>query len=76
MPIRANPTLISIDQQHPARCINMTDTVDIVLTEADIPGATLKEPLEVHTIAALRWWLLCRGVQVSSTCKKPTLIER
>ena len=54
----------------------MSDTANIVLTEADIPGASLKEPLEVHTVAALKWWLLCRGVQVASTCKKPTLIER
>ena len=49
---------------------------DIVLTEADIPGASLQEPLEVHNVAALKWWLLCRGVQVSSSCKKPNLIER
>ena len=54
----------------------MSDLVDIVLTEADIPGASLKEPLEVHNVAALKWWLLCRGVQVPSSCKKPDLIER
>ena len=55
----------------------MTGAVaDIVLTEADIPGASLREPLEVHNVAALKWWLLCRGVQVSSSCKKPDLIER
>ena len=28
---------------------------DIVLTEADIPGALLWEPLEVHNVAALKW---------------------
>ena len=49
---------------------------DIVLTEADIPGASLQKPLEVHNVAALKWWLLCRGVQVSSSCKKSNLIER
>ena len=50
----------------------MSGTVtDIVLTEADIPGASLQEPLKVHHVADLKWWLLCRGVQVSSSCKKP-----
>ena len=44
---------------------------DIMLTEADIPGASLQEPLEVHNVSALKWWLLCHGVQVSSSCKKP-----
>lgn len=47
-----------------------------VLTEEDIPGAMLNEPLETHTIPALKWWLLCRGIQVSSSMKKPKLIER
>ena len=37
--------------------------------------ASLKEPLEVHNVAALKWWLLCQGVQVPSSCKKPDLIE-
>ena len=49
---------------------------DTVLTERDIPGASLQEPLEVHNVVALKWWLLCRGVQVPSSCKKPNLIER
>ena len=26
----------------------------------DIPGPKLVEPYEQHTVAALRWWLLCR----------------
>ena len=29
---------------------------DIVLMEADIPGASLQEPLEVHNVVALKWW--------------------
>ena len=33
----------------------MNDTVaDIVLTEADIPGASLWDPLKVHNIAAVK----------------------
>ena len=50
------------------------DTVE--LTEHDIPGAQLNEPLESATFPALRWWLLCRGVQALSSWKKAQLIER
>ena len=28
---------------------------DIMLTEGDIPAASLQEPLEVHNIVALKW---------------------
>ena len=33
------------------------------LTEKDIPGAILNEPLENATVPELKWWLLCRGIQ-------------
>ena len=36
------------------------------LTENDIPGAILTEPLEKSTVPALKWWLLCRGIQAPS----------
>ena len=36
-------------------------TMSVELTEEDIQGAALKEPLESHTVHALKWWLLCRG---------------
>ena len=40
---------------------------DIMLTEADIPGASVWDPLKVvHNITAVKWWLLCHKVQVSS----------
>ena len=29
-------------------------------TDSDIPGAHLDEPYDKHTVAVLRWWLLCR----------------
>ena len=48
--------------------------VSIQLTEGDIPGAKLSEPLEKHTNHALRWWLLCRGIQVSVSLTKAKLI--
>jgi len=46
------------------------------LTEDDIPGAALSEPLESATMHALKWWLQCRGVQVPSSFKKAQVIER
>ena len=46
------------------------------LTEEDIPGAKLQEPLEAHAIPALQWWFLCRGVKAPSSWRKPQLIER
>ena len=46
------------------------------LSESDIPGAILQEPLENATVPELKWWLLCRGVEVPSSWRKPKLIER
>ena len=37
----------------------------VELTEDDIPGAKLSEPLDAHTTHALRWWLHCRGLMLS-----------
>ena len=48
----------------------------VELTEKDIPGAVLEEPLESVTIPALRWWLLCRGIQVPTSLRKAKLIEK
>ena len=39
-----------------------SSTVAVTLTDEDIPGAKLHEPFETHTIPALQWWLLCRGI--------------
>jgi len=56
---------------------NVPDTRTVVeLTEDDIPGAGLSEPLESHTVPALKWWLLCRGIKVPSSWKKQQVIER
>ena len=51
-------------------------TVTVELTEQDIPGAVLHEPLESSTVTALRWWLLCHGVEAPASWRKPTLIEK
>ena len=48
----------------------------VVLTEEDIPGASLSEPLHQHSNSSLRWWLLCHGDSVASGLKKADLIER
>ena len=50
------------------------DTVDaskssVELNDTDIPGAHLDEPLEAHNVAALRWWLLCRGINYNFLAK-------
>ena len=46
------------------------------LTEDDIPGASLTEPLERHTVPELTWWLLCRGISVPKSWKKAQVIKR
>ena len=48
---------------------------EVVLSPEDIPGAVLDEPYAKHTAAALRWWLLCRGVKVPSSLKKKQLVD-
>ena len=57
------------------------DTVDagqssVKLNEADIPGAHLDEPFEAHNIAALRWWLLCHGIKLTTSLRKHQIIAR
>ncbi len=48
----------------------------IALTAADIPGAELSEPWDKHPVAALKWWLLCRGIKAPSSVRKKDLIDR
>jgi len=48
----------------------------VTLTAADVPGAELPEPFEVHAIPALQRWLLCRGIKAASSWKKAQLIKR
>ena len=47
----------------------------IILTEEDIPGATIaRESVQQCTVVQLRRWLLCRGAKTSG--KKASLITR
>lgn len=48
----------------------------VELTEADIPGACLEEPMDRHTMPQLKWWLLCRGIKALSSWKKRQLVAR
>lgn len=55
---------------------NTSEGYAIELTDADIPGAHLEEPLDSHNVAALRWWLVCRGIKALSTLRKQELITK
>ena len=48
----------------------------VELSEADIPGASLEEPLDAYNVAALKWWLLCRGIKLQSSSRKKQLVAR
>ena len=37
------------------------------MTESDMPGALLSEPLASHTMPELRWRLLYRGIRVQTS---------
>lgn len=50
--------------------------VTVKLNASDIPGASLSEPLETHTIPELKWCLLCHGIQTPSSWKKAQIITR
>ena len=57
------------------------DTVDagqnfVELNDTDIPGTHLDEPFEAHHVAALGWWLLCRGIKVTTSLRKCQIIAR
>ena len=52
----------------------MACQLELELTEDDVPGSKLEEPLESAMVPALRRWLLCHGIQVPTSLKK--LIER
>ena len=39
-----------------------SSTFSVDLTETDIPGESLEEPLDSQNVSALRWWLLCHGI--------------
>ena len=54
-----------------------SSSLEVVLTPDDIPGAKLAEPYELnstqYTVAALRWWLLCRDITLPTSTKNARL---
>ena len=48
----------------------------VQLTEIDIPGASLEEPMNKHSIPALKWWLLCCGIEMPSSVRKGQLLDK
>ena len=59
-----------------ATVTTVSQPVTVELVEGDITGAALDEPLATHNIAALRWWLQCRGIKPVSSWRKQQLISR
>ena len=58
------------------KTISSDQAVSVHLTESDIPGAFLSEPMASHTVPQLTWWLLCRGIKVPISWKKQKLLSR
>ena len=58
------------------KTISSDQAVSVYLTEFDIPGAFLSEPMASHTVPQLTWWLLCRGIKVPTSWKKQKLLFR
>ncbi len=48
----------------------------VELTEDDVPGASLDEPMEKQSVPALKRWLLCRGIEMPASTRKKQLLER
>ena len=46
------------------------------LTEADVPGASLTEPLERQSVPSLRRWLLCHEVEMPCSARKKHILEK
>ena len=44
-----------------------SDLPEVTFSPEDIPGAVLSPPFEKHTVAALRWWLLCRAIRAPTS---------
>ena len=53
-----------------------SSTVAVELTEDDVPGASLDEPMEKQSVPAVKRWLLCRGIDIPTSTKKKKLLER
>ena len=50
--------------------------VEVKLMKEDVSEAKLDKSLDRYTVHELKWWLLCRGVHVSSSLWKQCIGER
>ena len=69
---RSRVTASFMPESYPVCC----GMAEVTLTPDDIPGAVLSEPYERHTVSALRWWLLCRGIKPPTSSRKQELVDR
>ena len=53
----------------------MAENICDTLTEQDIPGAILNEPLERATVPSLKWWLVYCGIKPQTSWRKDKLIQ-
>ena len=53
-----------------------SESAGVTLAEADILGAHLEELFNQYTIPELRWWLLCCGIEVSTSLTKQHMAAR
>ena len=65
-------SIMSVDTGDCGPCSQGT----VELNDTDIPEAHLSEPFEAHNVAALRWWLLCRGIKTPTSLRKHQIIAR
>ena len=62
------------DKDDEATTATISIPISVELTEEDIPGTALDEPLEAKNNAALRWWLQCHGIEAPSSSNKKQLV--
>ena len=48
----------------------------VVQLTVDVPGALLEEPMDKHSIPASKRWLLCHGIEMSSSVRKRQLLHK
>ena len=46
------------------------------LTKDNTSGAKLIDLMDTHTMAELKWWLLCRGIKAPNPWNKKKLVSR
>ena len=69
-------TIAAIELSAHAATGRSTSLPQVTYSPDDIPGGALPEPFEQHTVSALRWWLLCRGIKVPTSWRKKMVIDR